>query len=373
MSRERTRLLVRLLLLSAVSSGVVVRADEGDVLRRVLSTWRGRQTTPRTVHYVLSGTHYVKAGALTAMAPAFGWDASKPFPPEDVADRMSIKIWLDLSKNRIRIDADIPSLVRFVDRAAGDTQSREIRVLDGTMCYVWNPNSPDDEIELSFRKNVHRIPTPPYLLPIRFAHGLVDVNRLGWLEFPVPAPKTGDFRVVAGANEKTRRVVIRSRPGRDGSWSEWELDSARVFAVTRYTRFRGPHDRTLNVQVEYDDGKTNWLPVHWKAMRFDHGKGGLLEAWDVVVDHVQRDVAIGGSVFRVEPAPGMMVADVDAGEVYEVSADGSKGRSLAAIRLAERRKASWWARNRWVLWMVASGIVLVATGVVWRVWQSGRS
>ena len=317
------------------SSEPIVRPDE-EVLAEIFAGWERRRAAMQAIEVVLEGTVTLPAGIKTLqigqMMPSEWRD--RPFPLEDYTYSIELRLLFDFRTNRMRTERRDQTFqtdtVQFKLRHEfwlyDGKDVQHIRPREGNTGMGYVPS----EYQTEFRYGEPR--HLAFILDYSYEPVFLACGRLprfgggssGFTRFT--APLQPEIFHVHGAAEHDGRecVVLRTAsfdPQRETFYEFW-VDVEREAAIVRARLHRQGTVRD-ELDIEYADGETDWMPVRvTRTSMADATQLSLRE--DLRVTSLVADPPLRDGDFHAEPEPGMAVRNSATGERYVYLGNGEK-------------------------------------------------
>jgi hypothetical protein len=330
-----------------------------EIVDKIVQDWQRRQEL-RGFRYLIAGTRRTPKGSL---APS----GADPLPPADVVNDEKIAYFVDLERNRTRVERDSASYDLTLGRFA---RSFSVFLFDGRQSQTFRPRDrnpdlfdeaqkggqwrPDLELESSNAPTLGRTD-----LAVLLAHGMVP---LPGQKGNVLSPTQTLRRTLApemfseygqALRDGQACIVLRSQPDRSGrkpSFRELWVDVGNGSTVVRYVRYIGDSEE-FQIDMWYEEGESRGYPLTRYTYMEAVAPGKLLATREMSVVDYEPEPAFADSLFYVTPQPGYNVYDWRVNRKYRVGLPGQPDRDL--VELMHDRKPRNWTRLALVAFNVA--------------------
>lgn len=338
---------------AAIPVALCCNTVEGDVtqsseiLPKIVADWNARQQI-RGFRYRIAGTEVVRKGKISATYPPGSFTGD--IPPEDIRSRLTKEYFVDLERNRSRIETDHG----IFDAEFSFVRSFEVDLHDGQKSQRFYPRQRnqarfDDPARGAWAADVEFISDGRpafgrYGLPVLLAHGMVPVGDRGSTLGPAGTLRrdvtVGEFTVFGRAGREGQPcLVLRSQTdhtGRMPAFREIWVDVEHGSTILRYVRYIADTE-SFQIDLWYDqDDRRNYSLSRYDILEDNDGR--LARTHNMFVLEYELEPMLADSLFHVEPQPGFNVADRVTDRRYRVGLPGEPDRDLAEVFLETQQE-----------------------------------
>lgn len=346
-----------------------------EIVNKIVHDWQRRQQLG-SFRYLMAGTHRTAKGSLNSARPP---SVVGDLPPEDVVNDVKIEYFVDLERNRSRIEREFESYlldeVRFerrftVELFDGQHAPQIFYPRDRNQEYFGDategPWNADLEIESSSGPAFGR-----HDLAVLLAHGMVPepnngstLSATGTLRRTLAPEMFADYG--RGVRDGQECAVLRSqvvRTGPNPTFREFWVDVENDSTIIRYVRYIGDSEE-FQIDMWYAEGDSRGYPLaHFTYM--ERVSEELVQTREMHVVEYEPKPVLADSLFYMKPQPGFNVYDWTTKRQYRVGLSGEPDRDLGELRRGMAGKPMNWRRFLFFVLNVA----MLLVGGAWYVFH----
>ena len=311
------------------------RVRETSRLKQLERAFRSLQKMAATVEYSLRVTTTIPKGNYTDLVlPMTGRKGE--FPRTDYTYEWPAHLLLDFSRNRAR--KTTRKRIFNLDRGIF-VPDHSVEVFDGKRYKRYQPRKdnftetykpPAEQADLLLlATRTEGVFFDALYHPVLYAHGtLIGLSKaISARSFRLPVVVAEWAYRSTVTEDGTELHVFRTRPVpiAPSPLHELWVDFSKDGAVVKVLYFPDAADTrpSHEISIQYEKSDGDWLPVHWKVLRYHPRQGFRLTRSDEVqVENIRKNIPVTDASFDIPLEAGMTVRDVETEERFRVGTDG---------------------------------------------------